>query len=146
VSNKIENRDSMLVFHFPHYQIERARSRCRLFVTAMLKLVHFYETGQSLLFELTSDIAKKSDLSAAQPERLSTLRRALRDYLKKVEAPMPRLNQAWVRCFPDVDQDGLNDDWEFRELLTTAYTAADDPDRDGKVNAVEFKEMADPLP
>jgi arylsulfatase A len=47
---------------------------------------------------------------------------------------------------PDVDGDGLNDDWEFRELLTTRYSGTDDPDGDGKSNANELAAKTDPLP
>jgi len=69
------------------------------------------------------------------------------DYLKAVNAPMPRLNPALgAGALPDVDQDGLDDDREFSELLTTAYTGTDDPDGDGKSNAVEFAQKTDPLP
>ncbi len=47
----------------------------------------------------------------------------------------------WLLAF-----DGLNDDWEFRELLGTSYSGADDPDGDGQSNAQEFAQKTDPLP
>jgi hypothetical protein len=44
--------------------------------------------------------------------RTRTLLRALRDYLEEVGAPLPRLNPNFgAGALPDVDQDGLNDDW-----------------------------------
>ena len=67
--------------------------------------------------------------------------------LAKVDAPMPRLNPEFgAGPLPDVDQDGLNDDWEFRELLTTRYAGSDDPDGDGQDNASKFAKKTDPLP
>jgi hypothetical protein len=60
---------------------------------------------------------------------------------------MPRLNPDFgVAALPDVDGDGLNDDWEFRELLTTRYSGSDDPDGYGKNNAAEQTKKTDPLP
>jgi hypothetical protein len=45
----------------------------------------------------------------------------------------------------DADSDGLNDDWEFRELLTYQFNGNDDPDHDGVSNAEELAQGTDPL-
>ena len=96
---------------------------------------------------LFADLGEESDLSLQKPKKVRELRRHLRDYLKDVQAPMPRLNPEFgAGAFPDVDQDGLDDDWEFRELLTTAHSGASDPDGDGEDNAAEFAAQTDPLP
>jgi arylsulfatase A-like enzyme len=146
-ASTVERPGSAIVFHFPHYVVEKGSVPMSCIRVGNMKLVHFYETGQSQLFDLSADLGEEKDLAAQHPERVRSLRRQLRDYLKNVTAPMPRLNpELGAGPLPDVDRDGLDDDWEFRELLTTAYTGTDDPDGDGKSNAVEFAQKTDPLP
>jgi hypothetical protein len=145
--NVVERRGTAIVFHFPHYVVDKGSTPMSSIRDGNMKLVHFYETGQSQLFDLSTDLEEQNDLAAQQPARVRALRRQLRDYLKNVNAPMPRLNPLLGSgALPDVDQDGLDDDWEFRELLTTAYSGTDDPDGDGMSNAVEFAQKTDPLP
>jgi arylsulfatase A-like enzyme len=143
----VRGRGTALVSHFPHYQVEKGSKPMSSIRDGNLKLVHFYETGEDKLYDLSTDLGEQTDLAAQQPEPLRLLRRQLRDYLQKVQAPMPRLNPEFGNgAFPDVDQDGLNDDWEFRQLLTTRYSGSDDPDGDGIDNAKEFAKKTDPLP
>lgn len=145
-SSLVTGRDNEFYFHFPHYQVEKGSKPMSSIRDGNLKLVHFYETGQDLLFDLAKDLEEQNDLAAAQPAVVKRLRRQLRDYLKSVDAPMPRLNPEFgAGTYPDVDQDGLDDDWEFRELLSASYGATDDPDGDGKDNLTEQKKQTDPL-
>jgi hypothetical protein len=107
----VEGRSGDLVFHFPHYQVEKGAEPMSSLRDGDLKLVHLYETGQDQLFDVSTDLGEQIDLAAQQPEQVRALRRRLRDYLSKVLAPMPRLNPALgAGSFPDVDQDGLDDD------------------------------------
>lgn len=143
----VEGRGSALVGHFPHYQVAKGSKPMSSIRDGDMKLVHFYETGADFLYDLSRDLGEEQDLGKQRPEQLRAMRRALRDYLKRVQAPMPRLNPEFGKgTFPDVDKDGLNDDWEFRELLGTSYSGADDPDGDGQSNAQEFAQKTDPLP
>jgi arylsulfatase A len=143
----VEGRSTQLVSHFPHYQVAKGAKPMSSLRDGDFKLVHLYETGKDLVFDLSRDLAEAEDLAAQKPVKTRELRRALRDYLKSVNAPMPRLNPEFgAGLFPDVDEDGLDDDWEFRELLTAKYSASDDPDADGKSNAQELAAASDPLP
>jgi arylsulfatase A-like enzyme len=145
-ASAVTGRDDKFYFHFPHYQVEKGSKPMSSIRDGNLKLVHFYETGADLLFDLSKDLSEQTDLAAKQPAAVKRLRIELRDYLASVKAPMPRLNPEFGKgVFPDVDQDGLNDDWEFRELLTTTYSAGDDPDGDGKTNEQEESKKTDPL-
>ena len=53
------------------------------------KLIEFFETGKSELYNLKDDIGEKTDLAAKQPERAKELRDALAAWRKSVNAPMP---------------------------------------------------------
>ena len=146
-SSAVERPASSFVFHFPHYQVAKGSKPMSSIRDGNYKLVHFYEGGDDHLFDLSLDLGEQNDLAKKMPERIRTMRRVLRDYLVDVKAPMPRLNPEFgTGTFPDVDQDGLNDDWEFRQLLTTKYSGVDDPDGDGKTNAQELAAKTDPLP
>ncbi len=78
-----------LVFHFPHYQGDTPHSAILM---GDQKLIHFYETGESRLFDLKKDLAESNDISAAQPEIVSDLKRRLESYLAEVGAAMPETN------------------------------------------------------
>ena len=108
----------------------------------------WYETGAIELFKLDEDISESMDVAERYSEDYVDLRVRLRDYLKRVDAQMPTLD--WTSFgldaeSEDVDQDGLPDAWEFRELLTWTSGADDDPDKDGKNNLAEFNAGSDPL-
>ena len=44
----------------------------------------------------------------------------------------------------DVDGDGMDDDWEMEQFGTTAYTAEQDHDGDGRSNYLEYAQGTDP--
>lgn len=78
-----------LVFHFPHYQGETPHSVIYL---GDYKLIHFYETGENQLFNITSDIGEKTDLSEKLPKITSSLSENLKTYLTKAKAQLPTEN------------------------------------------------------
>ena len=51
-----------LVFHFPHYQRRPPHSALLL---GNLKIVHFYETSETHLFDIETDIGESDDLAEA---------------------------------------------------------------------------------
>lgn len=78
-----------LVFHFPHYQGDTPHSAILM---GDYKLIQFYETGESRLFDLKNDLAESKDLSAAQPTIAADLKGRLGSYLAEVGAAMPERN------------------------------------------------------
>lgn len=79
-----------LFFHFPHYQSEGGpQSSIRL---GDLKLMHFYETDQYMLFDLASDLQERNNLIAQQPEVAKDLQERLERYLAEVKAQLPKKN------------------------------------------------------
>lgn len=78
-----------LIFHFPHYQGDTPHSAI---LSGNIKLIHFYETSENLLFDLDADLAERNNIAAKQPEVTTRLAGQLADYLKEVGAEMPKTN------------------------------------------------------
>lgn len=78
-----------LVFHFPHYQGDTPHSAI---LSGNMKLIHFYETGENMLYDLKTDLAERNNLAAKQTELTASLAKQLADYLQEVRAEMPKPN------------------------------------------------------
>ena len=141
------NRTEPIYFHSPHYDMNPNKTPRSALVDGKYKLLIDYEKGNTYLYDLYNDIGESNDLSDSLPQITLELCIKLRDHLKKVNAAMPSLdptNVLFSGTNPDVDADGLNDAWEFRELLSYTYGPNDDPDNDGDDNLTEFKNGTDP--
>ena len=141
------NRTEPIYFHSPHYDMNPNKTPRSALVDGEYKLLVDYETGNTYLYDLSTDIGENTDLSASLPQITLDLCIKLRDHLKTVNAAMPTLdpsNLLFSGTSPDVDADGLDDAWEFRELLSYTYGPNDDPDNDGDDNLTEFTNGTDP--
>ena len=141
------NRIEPIYFHSPHYDQNPNKTPRSAVVDGQYKLVVTYETGNISLYDLSADIGETNDISVSQANITQDLCIKLRDYLKTVNATMPTLdptNVLFSGAEPDVDNDGLDDAWEFRELLSYTYGPNDDPDNDGDNNLTEFTNGTDP--
>lgn len=140
-------REKPIYFHSPHYDNNPNKKLRSAFVDGKNKLMVNYETGKIKLFDLSTDIGETTDLSSSQATYTRELTIKLRDYLKEVNASMPNLDPTYFSFSGtglDVDADGLDDAWEFRELLSYTFNANDDPDTDGKTNLEEYTAGTDP--
>ena len=129
---------------FPSNQNKTPRSAV---VDGNYKLLVEYETGNTYLFDLSTDISESNDLSNSLKDKTLSLCIKLRDHLKTVNASMPALdstNALFSGIGSDIDGDGLDDAWEFTELLSYNYGPNDDPDNDGDNNLIEFTNGTDP--
>ena len=141
------NRTAPIYFHSPHYDNNPNKKPRSAVVDGQYKLMVDYETGNFSLYDLSTDIGESNDITASQPNIEEDLRIQLRDYLKEVNASMPSLDPShsnFSGAELDIDADGLEDEWEFRELLSYAYGPNDDPDNDGDDNLTEFTNDTDP--
>lgn len=79
-----------LYFHFPNYQTSDGPHSA--IIADEYKLVHFWETGDSRLFNLASDIQEKKDLAAEKKDLVADLEARLKKYLEDVDAHMAAPN------------------------------------------------------
>ncbi len=85
-----------LFWHFPAY-LERMRGMPALWRTTPVsairhghwKLIRFWETNTSELYDLEKDIGEQQDLSAVHPRVKARMERRLDRWLKKTRAPLP---------------------------------------------------------
>ena len=141
-------RTDALYFHLPHYSGNLTKIPRSAAVEDNYKLVIDYESGVDFLYDLDTDIGELTNIAASNPLIVEHLKVKLRDHLKSVNANMPTLNPThpnFSGTGTDVDADGLEDEWEFTELLSHTFTATDDPDGDGDDNLTEFMNGTDPL-
>ncbi len=79
-----------LVFHFPHYQ--SADGPHSSIIQDDFKLIHFYETQKSSLFNLKADISEQNDLAQSNKSQTVKMEKQLKEYLLAVNAQMPKVN------------------------------------------------------
>lgn len=142
------NRSNGLIFHSPHYAQSNNKYPESAIIKDSFKFMVNYDLGAFYLYNLNQDIEEQHDLDSIYPHIADSLCLELRNYLKNSNAQMPTLNPTHPNnangVAGDWDNDGLNDAWEFRELLTVKYNASDDPDNDGFDNATEQANNTDP--
>jgi arylsulfatase A len=92
-----------LVFHFPHYQGDTPQSTL---IKGDFKLLHFYETGQSMLFNLAKDLRESKDLSSLMPEMAAAMEAELFSRLKAIGADFPEVNPQYDPNNPPTIQRG----------------------------------------
>lgn len=79
------------VVHFPHYDSDPLGPASALFLGS-LKLIRFYATGESRLYDLDQDKTEHHNLASSQPEALADLDARLTAYLAAVKAQLPLPN------------------------------------------------------
>ena len=89
----VKRRHEHLVFHFPHYQ--SADGPHSSIIHGDFKLIRFYESKTSALFNLKQDVGEKHDISKANLNKTADLGKRLKDYLVAVEADMPVVNPGY---------------------------------------------------
>lgn len=87
-------KERALFFHYPNNWGERIQTigaPQSAVVKGDWKLIHYYETGSSCLYNLNDDISEQHDLSACYPDKVKELAKVLSDYLRAQHATMPIL-------------------------------------------------------
>ena len=82
----IPERD--LIWHYPHYG-NQGGDPSSIIRRGRWKLIHYYETGEDELYDLSADISEKNNVAADNPGIVKDLHNRLFSYLKSVNARYP---------------------------------------------------------
>ena len=102
---KVQRSHEDLVIHFPHYDLGNGGPASAIYVGNM-KLVHNYDTGKYMLYDIAKDRSERNDLSAEQAEAVKSMRAKLESYLQAVKAQMPVVNPNPGKTDGSVPADG----------------------------------------
>jgi arylsulfatase A-like enzyme len=80
-----------LYWHYPHYHVEKPSGAI---LQGDWKLIEWFETGKTELFNLASDLGETKDASAENPGKTADLLAGLKAWREKVGAQMPTPNPA----------------------------------------------------
>lgn len=78
-----------LFWYYPHYQALPPHAAV---LSDGWKLVHHYDTGESELYHLPTDIGEETDLAAKLPETTKILVELLERHLAHMKVPLPKQN------------------------------------------------------
>ena len=84
----VRRKRDELVWHFPHYQVDKGNRPSSAIRSGKWKLVVLYESRESQLYDLSADIGETKDVSANNPDVARRLERQLTAYLNEIDAPM----------------------------------------------------------
>lgn len=97
-AREIQRPTKELVFHFPHYQ--GAGGPQSAIYLGKFKLIHFYETGASVLYDIDADPGERTDLAHAMRDRVRALERMLAGRLVDLGAEMAMPNSSYDPAKP----------------------------------------------
>jgi len=89
-----------LVFHFPHYQLQKGGQPSTSLHQGNYKLIKFWETGGYHLYDLSKDLDESENLSKTQSNRTVKMSQMLDQYLVSIKAGIPTVN---TQFDPDKD-------------------------------------------
>jgi arylsulfatase A-like enzyme len=84
-------KDRPLFWHYPHYG-NQGGEPSGIVRQGDWKLIHYYEDSRDELYNLANDAGEQSDVAAANPDRVSSLRDRLNEWLTETGARMPVRN------------------------------------------------------
>jgi arylsulfatase A-like enzyme len=90
--NAVKRPNDFLVFHFPHYQLQKGGQPSSAIIKGNYKLIKFYEDNTFYLFDLKKDISEIVNLAQKKPEVVKELNTDLQNYLDAINAQLPIQN------------------------------------------------------
>ncbi|MBN13506.1 MAG: sulfatase [Opitutaceae bacterium] len=89
---KVNRANPFLVFHFPHYQLQKGGQPSTTLHQGDFKLVKFWETGDYHLYNLKEDLSETRNLAKVDTNTTVRMSQLLEDYLKSIRAGIPTTN------------------------------------------------------
>jgi len=84
--------NDFLVFHFPHYQLQKGGQPSTSLHQGNYKLIKFWETGDYHLYDLSKDLDESENLAKVQSNRTVKMSQLLDQYLASIKAGIPTIN------------------------------------------------------
>ena len=110
----VQRSSDALVFHWPHYVYRGGVTPGSAILVNGWKLLYWWETGDTSLFHLDSDLDESEDLSERHPARAGAMKKQLMEYLRDVDAQLPQ---------PNPDYDAASDPakvWQAKAAFKTS--------------------------
>lgn len=81
-----------LYWHYPHYHAEKPAGAV---IKGDMKLIEWFETGKTMLFDLKADPDEETDLATQNPDKAKELLTDLKTWQEKIGAQMMKENPAY---------------------------------------------------
>jgi arylsulfatase A-like enzyme len=94
-SDNFKREHQELVFHFPHYGRGPKQTPMSAIRSGDMKLLKWWETGETKLFDLSADLGEKKDLTSEKPDVSKALLATLEANLKRIGAQQPTINSSY---------------------------------------------------
>ncbi len=91
-SKEVKRKHDYWVFHFPHYQLQKGNHPVSSIYWNEYKLLKWYETGKTQLYNLDNDLLEVNDVSEENSEIVLKMSNDLDVYLKEIKAGLPEVN------------------------------------------------------
>lgn len=114
-----------LIFHFPHYNVCGVNEPHSAIRIGDYKLVKFWASNRSLLFNISKDIEEKYDLYDIENDKALLLETKLSDYLASVDAEDPANSVPGTKNNPFNQQELIWGKGEFPEVKTLFFRRYD---------------------
>lgn len=84
-----------LLFHWPHYQIDKGSLPATALLVGDFKLHYAWESGEVQLYDLSRDLAETTDLASKHPAKAAELKALMLAELKESNAQTPSPNSSY---------------------------------------------------
>lgn len=88
----VNRANPFLVFHFPHYQLQKGGQPSTTLHQGNYKLIKFWETGDYHLYNLKKDLSETTNLAKMDTNRTVRMSQRLEEYLASINAGIPSVN------------------------------------------------------
>ena len=120
-THTVKRANNFIVFHFPHYQLQKGSQPATTIMEGPYKLIRFYEDNSIFLFDLSRDLSESVNIAGKHPALVEKMKRDLENYLTGVGAALPTVNKTYD---PETDP-GKKFIANKQRLLHTPYFITD---------------------
>lgn len=94
-AHTVNRVNDFIVFHFPHYQLEKGSQPATTIMEGSYKLIRFYEDNSFYLFDLNKDLSESVNIADKHPALVQKMKEDMESYLTGINAVLPTVNKAY---------------------------------------------------